>query len=385
MRRIMSVILAAILFLDVVCLGVLFFTRDSKPEEGGTGEELFSRASIVAVGNNMISEQILSQAAARSNTGGYDFTAVYENVADDIESADLALITQESVISSEHSVSGTYPLYNAPAEIADAFIKTGFDYVNLATNHALDYGEQGLVNTINLLKNEKHLGVLGAVADKGQAGEPVFRRVNGIKIGFVAFTDPDNDKSLPEDSEAFLMISQYEDMIYDAVTSAKQQADFVIALPHWGNEYGSEVTQAQRTLAKKLGDWGADAVIGTNPHELQEIEYISNTDGSRTLVAYSLGNFFSSQEKGELLLGGMLRFEIVRNTRSGEVTLENVSLSGVVTHYGIGTSKVRLYKLSDYTDELADVHGVDRKRTPGFGVKYLKKLLAERISSEFLR
>ena len=57
----------------------------------------------------------------------------------------------------------------------------------------------------------------------------------------------------------------------------------------------------------------------------------------------------------------------------------------VVTHYGINTSKVRLYKLSEYTDELADVHGVDRKRTPDFSVKYLKKLLSERISSEFLR
>ena len=385
MRRIMSIMLAAILFLDVVCLGVLFFTRDTQPEKKGAADGIFERASILAVGNNLISDQILSQAAARSNTGGYDFTFLYENVADEIEEADLSVITNESVISSEHAVTGTYPLYNAPPELADAFVKAGFGMVNLATNHALDYGEQGLVNTIEYLRQEKNLGVIGAVTDKEYAKTPVIRRVNGIRLAFVAFTDPDRDRALPENSRAFLMISDYEDMIYEAVTSAKQQADFVIVLPHWGTEYGSEVTQAQRTLAKKLGEWGADVVIGTNPHELQEIEYIQNTDGSRTLVAYSLGNFVSSQETGELLLGGMLKFEVVRNTQSGDVSLENVSLSGVVTHYGINTSKVRLYKLSEYTDELADVHGVDRKRTPDFSVKYLKKLLSERISSEFLR
>ncbi len=385
MRRIMSVILAAILFLDVVCLGVLFFTRDTKSQTDKNTDGIFSRASVLAVGNNLISEEILSQAAARSNTGGYDFTFLYENVSDEIQEADLAVITQESVISPEHSVTGAYPLYNAPTELADAFVKTGFDMINLATNHALDYGEQGLVNTVNCLKTERNLGVTGAVTDRANAADPVIRRVKGIKLAFVAFTDPDKDKSLPDDSKAFLMISDYEDMIYEAVTAAKQQADFVIVLPHWGNEYGSEVTQAQRTMAKKLGEWGADAVIGTNPHELQEMEYISNTDGSKTLVAYSLGNFASSQEKGELLLGGMLRFEIVKNTQSGEVSLENVSLSGVVTHYGIGTSKVRLYKLSEYTDELAGVHGVDRKRTPDFSVRYLKKLVSDRISGEFLR
>lgn len=385
MRRIMSIMLAAILFLDVVCLGVLFFTRETRPEKKGAADEIFERASILAVGNNLISEQILSQAAARSNTGGYDFSFLYENVADEIEEADLSVVTNESVISSEHAVTGTYPLYNAPPELADAFVKAGFGMVNLATNHALDYGEQGLVNTIDYLRQEKNLGVIGAVTDKEYAKAPVIRRVNGIRLAFVAFTDPDRDRALPENSRAFLMISDYEDMIYEAVTSAKQQADFVIVFPHWGNEYGSEVTQAQRTLAKKLGDWGADVVIGTNPHELQEIEYIQNTDGSETLVAYSLGNFVSSQEKGELLLGGMLKFEVVKNTQSGDISLENVSLSGVVTHYGINTSKVRLYKLSEYTDDLAQVHGVDRKRTPDFSVKYLKKLLGERISSAFLR
>ncbi|MBR3620691.1 MAG: hypothetical protein IKN56_04220 [Clostridia bacterium] len=85
MRRIMSIMLAAILFLDVVCLGVLFFTRDTQPEKKGAADGIFERASILAVGNNLISDQILSQAAARSNTGGYDFTFLYENVADEIE------------------------------------------------------------------------------------------------------------------------------------------------------------------------------------------------------------------------------------------------------------------------------------------------------------
>ena len=289
------------------------------------------------------------------------------------------------MISSEHPVSGSYPLFNAPYQVADELKRIGFNVINIATNHALDYGEQGLLNTIEFLKNTEKVSAVGAVSDKTEAAQPVYRTVKGIKIGFVAFTDPVGDKSLPEDSPAYLCSSADESMIYDAVSTAKQEADFVIVCPHWGNDYGKDVTPEQRAMAKKLAEWGADAVIGTNPHELQEMEIIDNTDGSTTLVAYSLGNFSYPAEKGEQLLGGLLSFELVRNTGTNSVTLENIRMRGVVTHYGMDMSNVRLYMLDEYTNELANVHAVSRENTPDFGLRYLKKLLSDRIDGKFLR
>ena len=166
MRRALAVFLAAVLFLDIICLGVIFFTRDTSGRGKKNDDGIFERAVIMAAGNNMISDKIIEQAAAGNAPGNYNFDPVYENIADELSRADAAVITQESVISPEHPVSGTYPLYNSPAKIADELKKLGFNIINIATNHALDYGEQGLLNTIDCLKNTERLGVIGAVADK---------------------------------------------------------------------------------------------------------------------------------------------------------------------------------------------------------------------------
>ena len=79
-----------------------------------------------------------------------------------------------------------------------------------------------------------------------------------------------------------------------------------------------------------------------------------------------------------------MKFDLVKNVTSGEVSLENVGIEGIVTHYGVDMTKIRLYKLSDYTQALADVHGIKAKNDE-FSLKYLKKMIGDRIDSEFLR
>ena len=113
------------------------------------------------------------------------------------------------------------------------------------------------------------------------------------------------------------------------------------------------------------------------------MEYIINTDGRKTLVAYSLGNFISAQNRGPRMLGGMLNFEVVKNNATGEIALENVKFSGVVTHYGYGYSNIRVYPLEDYTQELASKHGVQSK-TSDFSLQYLYDILNDVIDKQFL-
>ena len=164
---------------------------------------------------------------------------------------------------------------------------------------------------------------------------------------------------------------------------AKETADVVIVNAHWGNEYTHEPTEAQKALAQKLASWGADVIIGTHPHVIQPVEYIVNDDGRKTLVAYSLGNFISAQNRGPRMLGGMLNFEVVKNNASGEISIENVKFSGVVTHYGYNFSNVRIYPLSEYTEELASKHGVLSKTTD-FSLQYLYDILNKVIDKQFL-
>lgn len=389
MRKVLAVVLASILFLDAVSLGVILLSKAKElPDpaipvtETEPKDDLFARAKVIAVGDNIIHEEIFRQAKARSISGGYDFDFVYENLREKISGADAALITQESAVSQEHGVSA-YPLFNAPAEIADELYKLGFTVVNVATNHALDFGEKGLKNTLQLLK-EKGLNPIGAYESKEAAGWLNIQDVNGIKIAWLGFTQALNGHSLPEDAEVSLELAEYETHLNEMITLADRKADIVIVCAHWGNEYETQVTESQRSLAQKLGEWGADIIIGSHPHVLQSVEYLDNSDGSKTLVAYSLGNFVSAMTKPELMLGGLLSFDVVKNIDTKEITVENVSVEGVVTHYGLNTSKIRLYALSDYKDELANSHGI-KEKSDEFSLRYLNDTMSSAIDRQFLK
>lgn len=392
MKKRMTVFLAVIIVLDIIALGVIFFSggesrpdisADVSPEEPAeTTEqvELFSSVSFVAVGDNLIHDTVYEQAAARSS-GGYDFSYAYEKIADKIAEPDVAILNQETIISTEHNVS-SYPMFNSPVEVGEEMLEIGFDVFNIATNHSIDCGEKGLISAINFWKN-KGVITTGAYLDDEDFSNIPVQEVNGVKIAYLGFTESTNGLSLPEDSNVILVKASDESLLQQRIMEAKETADVVIVNAHWGNEYTHEPTDAQRELARKLASWGADIIIGHHPHVIQPVEYITNQDGRQTLVAYSLGNFISAQNRGARMLGGMLNFEIEKNNTTGDVTLKNVKFSGVVTHYGYGMSNIRIYALEDYTEELASKHGVLSK-TSDFSVQYLYDILNDVIDKQFL-
>ena len=331
MKKKLLVFLAAIIVLDVVALGVMFFKRNDNgpvktdvPVAGTSAEsspsttqqELFSRISFVAVGDNLIHDTVYEQAKARSSTG-YDFTDAYERIAHLIEEPDVAILNQETVISTEHNVS-SYPMFNSPVEVGEEMLEIGFDVFNIATNHSIDCGEKGLVSAINYWK-EKDAITTGAYLNSDDYANIPMHEVNGVKVAYLGLTESTNGLSLPDDSEVILVLASEESRIQQRIMQAKEKADIVIVNAHWGNEYTHEPTDSQRQLAEKMASWGADVIIGHHPHVIQPVEYIENADGRRTLVAYSLGNFISAQNRGPRMLGGMLNFEIVKNNTTGEM------------------------------------------------------------------
>ncbi len=392
MRKKLSVFLAVILVIDVVALAVMFFTRNdglgisthakpgADPETTTSQQELFSRVSFAAVGDNLIHDTVYEQAEARTS-GGYDFSYAYEKIAALIEAPDVAILNQETIISTEHNVS-SYPQFNSPVEVGEEMLDIGFDVFNIATNHSIDCGEKGLISAINFWKS-KDVITTGAYLNSDDFADIPMNEVNGVKIAYLGFTESTNGLKLPEDSDVILVLASDENILQQRIMKAKEMADVVIVNAHWGNEYTHEPTDAQRTLAEKLASWGADVIIGTHPHVIQPVEYIINNDGRKTLVAYSLGNFISAQNRGPRMLGGLLNFDVVKNNTSGEITLENVKFSGVVTHYGYNCSNIRIYPLSDYTEELASKHGVTSK-TSDFSLQYLYDIVNEVIDKQFL-
>lgn len=261
-------------------------------------------------------------------------------------------------------------------------VKIGFDVFNIANNHSLDKGESGLRNAIKFWKS-KNVVFCGAYLDEEDYKTIPTNTVKGIKFAYVGLTEPTNGLSLPEGSETILMLGADEDRIEKRVKAASEISDMTIVNVHWGEEYTHTPTDRQHELAQKLADWGADIIIGTHPHVIQPVEYITAADGRKVLVIYSLGNFISAQDRGPRMLGGMMHITVTKDYQKNTTEVTKAKFTGTVTHYDSGFSNVRVYNLADYTDALASRHGV-RSTTPSFSLNYLNSLLRDVVSDEFL-
>ena len=133
------------------------------------------------------------------------------------------------------------------------------------------------------------------------------------------------------------------------------QTDCVVVSLHWGEEDTHEVLDSVKELAQKVINWGADVIIGTGPHTLQTMEYLTRPDGTRGFVFYSLGNFISGQTDNFNMVGGLGEFHICRDTE-GVITIEKPTLTPVITHYESDMTNVRNYPYDLYTDELVEEH-----------------------------
>lgn len=342
---------------------------------------------LLSAGDNLIHSSLYEQAQARSEDGGYDFTYLYQNVAEYLSGADITTLNQETVIAPSRAVA-TYPCFNSPPELADYVIdQCGFDVLNLANNHCLDQGTSGLEECLAFWK-EQHPEVLTTGVYQNEADYQNIRtmEVNGIIFAFLGMTELTNGLSLSSSSDVVL-VQALDDAemarLQAQIEEADQLADVVVMNVHWGNEYSFTPTDRQEYLAEKMTDWGVDIVIGHHPHVLQPVETRVTEDGRTALIAYSLGNFASAQSDAYCLIGGVLDYSVTRETEGGEVTLTDYSLNPVVTHYDSGYRNNRIYLLDDYTDELAAAHGV-RARYESFSLGYIDSLLEEVVGREVL-
>jgi Putative enzyme of poly-gamma-glutamate biosynthesis (capsule formation) len=165
--------------------------------------------------------------------------------------------------------------------------KMGVDIVSLANNHALDYGQDALLDSFDTLK-EAGIRYIGAGENLAQAKAPAYYTVDGKKIAFVAASRVvfSMDWYASENSPG--MIGTYDPaLILESIKEAKANSDFVVMFVHWGIERENYPVDYQRSLAQQYIDAGADAVIGCHPHVMQGFEYYKGKP-----IAYSLGNFW---------------------------------------------------------------------------------------------
>ncbi len=337
--------------------------------------------NLKACGDNLIHSSIYNQAKARGN-GSYDFSYPYEKVKDIISSGDISVLNQETVISPVYEPSD-YPRFNSPIELKEEMINIGFDVFNQANNHTLDKGEKGILSALSEWKNTPDVLVTGVYENEEDYSNIRQKNVNGINFAFIGMTELTNGLSLPKDSEVVLLRTFEEEKIESRIKQAKNFADVVVVNVHWGVEYTHNPNNAQKKLAQKMADWGADLIIGHHPHVLQPIEWLKASDGRDVLCAYSLGNFISAQSMGPRMVGGVLDVTFSKNNLRKNPRISSVKLIPIVTHYDRGFKNIRIYPFSEYSGELAQNHGV-RAYDESFSYSYIENMLKKVIGEEFL-
>lgn len=348
-------------------------------------EEVFkpTSAKLVAVGDNLMHRSCTL--SAKNADGTYDFTKHFANMADIFKAADLAVISQDTVLGGIElgATSTETGIFNTAVELADGIADAGINVVLAANNHIMDEGSAGL-NTMMSYFSTKYpnITLLGVNNSREAKDEPVYVETNNIKIAMINYSYGSN-QTADLDASPYLLNQYDEDWLSDILKQAREEADFIIAFPFWGEQNSMDYTQEQERQAQFLADNGVDLIIGSYPHVVEPVKWITAENGDRTLVYYSLGNFQSIQNTVENMLGGQANITISKEEDGTHIS--DYSLDFVVTHYEQRESSeyydiVTTYPLADYTSDLAARHGMSVSGNEEFNLASLQGLSSQILS-----
>lgn len=216
---------------------------------------------------------------------------ISEELLAEMRSADVMMLNNEFPYSDrgEPLPDKTYTFRAAPESVS-LLQDMGVDIVSLANNHAYDYGEVSLLDTLDILE-QAGVPYVGAGRNLEEAVRPIYYLVGDYKIAVLSATQIERTSSphtrgATENTPGVFRCLETE-LLEEKIREAKEECDFVIVYIHWGTESTTELDWRQRDHTPLYVEAGADIIIGDHPHCLQEIGYVNGVP-----VIYSLGNFW---------------------------------------------------------------------------------------------
>lgn len=227
-----------------------------------------------------------------------------------------------------------------PSKYVNVIKDAKINLLTLANNHILDFGEKGLLNTIKVL-DENGILHIGAGKNVHEADKVYIKEIEGKRYAFIAASAVIPKESWKANDTRAGVSNGYDTLaICTRVNKLKQYVDKVIVYMHWGGELEVRSRELQQLIGRRLVDAGADLVVGTHAHVVQEIEYYNNVP-----IVYSLGNFiyggtmrdmillkatfdYSKNEKGDMsirIYPGVANYQKVSRYYKPEVLNEKIA------------------------------------------------------------
>lgn len=358
-----------LIIIIAICIGVIanrntigkFFTKSASSDEiisDQNEKESDSKKIAEDITFNMaVTGDIMchnTQYADAKTSSGYDFSYVFEDIKEHIESADIAIGNLETTFTGSGAGYSGYPTFNTPEALAYNLKDLGFDVLTTSNNHSLDKSYKGIESTINYLDDAK-IAHTGTFTSEEAQNTILYQDVKGVKVAFLSYTYGTNGIPVPSGKNYCINLID-KDLIKKHIELAKQgNPDLICVSMHWGIEYRTTPNDEQKELADFLFKNGADVILGNHPHVLEPMEKrkITLEDGTEKdgFVIYSLGNFISGQVKEYTRDTAILNLTITKKGETGKISIDEVKYTPL--YMNKGTSSTKAYKLLDINKQIS--------------------------------
>lgn len=237
-----------------------------------------------------------------------------------LSAADVTVLNLEAAVTERGAPEPKKFHFRVPTTALEALAGAGVDVVSLANNHGVDYGADGLDDTLAAIPGSP-VDVVGIGADADQAFAPALVDARGTTVAVLGATQvPDHTAAAwKADDDPGVAVSRDPDLLVAAVEAAQSEADVVVVYLHWGTDYSGCPDAAQQQVTPRLVDAGADVVVGAHAHQLQGMGWYSTDAGNSAYVAYGLGNFVWWRSNDEVsITTGVLTLTLGSPSPDGE-------------------------------------------------------------------
>jgi poly-gamma-glutamate synthesis protein (capsule biosynthesis protein) len=261
--------------------------RGSEPSQEhrpGDDDSVDATVTLAFAGDVMFGGNV---ALLMEQYGGYD--QAFAHAAEWLQAPDVAIANLEAPITNRGEAQDNAWVFRTSPEALPALKRSGIDAFSLANNHILDYGLEGLKDTIASLSAHE-FRFAGAGMNEKEAFAPAILDVRGVRIALLGFSSVIPDESwIAAASTPGIAAAQDTEAAEAAVAAAAEQTDLVVVMVHWGQDRTPNPNAQQRETARRYIDAGADLVIGTHPQVVQGLERYEGK-----WIVYSLGSLVST-------------------------------------------------------------------------------------------
>ncbi len=290
-----------------------------------------TEAKLTAVGDIMMHGMQI-KSGYNSQTKTYSYECFFTEVKDILSEGDWVIGNLETTLAGPESGYTGYPLFNAPATLADAIKWAGFNILTTANNHSLDRREKGLLKTLENVR-DRDISPVGTAASLEESQNILIVEKNEILMAFLAYTYGTNGIPIPQGKDYLVNLIDEQKIIQDITRARQKGVDVVTVALHFGAEYQRLPNTQQKQLVENLVNAGADIILGSHPHVVQPYKIFKipteNGDTRQAVAIYSLGNFISNQTKKYTTLGVI--FEVNIRKSFPEKTIEIAAVEALPT------------------------------------------------------